>query len=239
MRLSSFVTAKVVAAALLSCGGCAFDSSSSSSWASGAHALRDAQAADVEIAFGRIFEAQDELEHAMAAYRQAAHREPHRAEPHLRMAILHDKLGQFTDSAIQYRQAIELDPGNPEIFADVGFSLYLQDRWDDAEMNLRQALAIEPDLPRAHNNLALVLARTDRIDEALAEFLRGGCSRSDAHANVAFVATTQGHRELAETHYQLAQLQAPFAEMHDELVDRPRQHDRRLAKLFPPIPQDP
>lgn len=224
-----------VAAALLSCGGCASVCSGPSSWAGGTggtHASRHAHVADVDIAFGRIFEARGDLGHAMAAYHQAARREPGRAEPYVRMAIVHDKLGQFTNSAAQYRRAIQLEPGNPEIFADVGFSLYLQDRWDDAEMNLRQALAIEPRLPRAHNNLALVLAHTGRIKEALAEFRLGGCSPSDAHTNVAFVATTLGHRDLAELHYRLAQSSTLFPERGDQLRDVQLQQEG-VSHLFP------
>lgn len=231
MRANTLLTSTVVTAAVLSCAGCASVCCS--------HTPRYAQVAEVDVAFGRIFEARGELGQALAAYRQAARREPHRAEPYVRMAILHDKLGQFTNSAALYRQALQLDPGNPEIFADVGFSLYLQDRWDDAEMNLRQALAVDPHLPRAHNNLALVLAQSGRIPEALAQFQRGGCSRSDAHANVAFVAMTQGHRELAEEHYELAQSQDPLEEMHDELVEHPHQHAHRLADLFPPTARNP
>lgn len=236
MRTTPFVSITLIVAALFSNGGCTATGSRSNEWSTARQTTTDAQTADLQMAFGRIFEARGDLEHAMAAYRQAARHTPYGAEAYLRMAVLHDKLGQFAQAAAMYRDAIRLDPGNPEIFADVGFSLYLQERWEDAEMNLRQALAIHPQLQRAHNNLALVLARTDRIEEALAEFHRGGCEWTDAHANVAFVMATQGKHQLAQMHHQLAQSRQAGQNVHLD-VKPPR--DERVPILFPPIGQTP
>ena len=107
------------------------------------------------------------------------------------MAVVHDKQGEFRESAELYRKALELSPGNPDIYCDMGYSLYLQRRWAEAEMNLRQAIALNANLARAHNNLAMVLARDTRVEAALNEFQKGGSDKATSHANVAFVLTTE------------------------------------------------
>ena len=162
------------------------------------------QTADVQIALGRSLEKRGETAQAMAAYREAVKQDPHRGDAYLRLAILHDQQGHFNEAAEFYAKALEAQPGDPEIYCDRGYSLYLQRRWADAEINLRQAIALKRDHARAHNNLGLVLAHTDRYDEALAEFRKGRCNQSDAHANLAFCQTMDGSLTDARKNYEIA-----------------------------------
>src|SRR5919112_703888 len=94
-------------------------------------------------------------------------RDAHRADAYLRLAILHDRQGQFRESAALYQQALTARPGDPDIYSDKGYSLYLQRRWVEAEMSLRQAIVLKPDPQRGHNNLGLVLAHTGRLEPGL------------------------------------------------------------------------
>src|SRR6056297_2045894 len=116
------------------------------------------EVADVQVALGRSLEGRGEFEASATAYEAALERDADRADALLRLAVLEDRQGRFDESADLYRRALEASPGDPEVFADRGYSLYLQRRWGEAEMNLRQAIALRPDDARAHNNLALVLA---------------------------------------------------------------------------------
>src|SRR5262249_51155381 len=77
-----------------------------------------AQEADVRVALGRTAEARGDFQQAMAAYRAALDRDRRRADACLRLAILHDRQGQFAESADLYGRALALAPGDPDIFCD-------------------------------------------------------------------------------------------------------------------------
>lgn len=155
--------------------------------------LAPAEAADVQVALGRSLEADGDTEKAMIAYREALARAPKRADAHVRMAVLLDRLGRFAESAPHYEAALKASPGDAEIFCDRGYSLALQNRPSEAEAALKQAITLKPDLARAHNNLGLLLGRAGRSAEALAEFRKAGCPEPDAHLNLAF-ALGEAHR---------------------------------------------
>lgn len=170
------------------------------------------QAADVQIALGRSMEQQDDFEGAIGAYKIAIQKDPRRADAYNRLAILHDRQGKFQQSAEYYQKALDLKPGDAELFADKGYSLYLQRRWAEAEMNLKQAVVLKPNLARAHNNLGLVLANNRRVEEALAEFKKSGLSDADAHVNVAFALALDNQTEEAREHYETALALNPSSE---------------------------
>ena len=195
--------------------------------------LNSKQTADIQVTLGRSLEQQGEIEKAMAAYRDAVTRDAHRADALLRLAVLHDKQGKFKESAKLYCKALEADPGNPDIFCDRGYSLYLQHQWADAEMNLQQAIALKPDHRRAHNNLGLVLAHTNRLDSALAEFQRVGCTQAEALANAAFCLTIDGRLEEARNQYRLALAADPASPAAKAGL---RQLETTLVKTGRPIP---
>jgi Flp pilus assembly protein TadD len=166
--------------------------------------LTPRQLADVQIGYARSLEKRGEEDQALARYTEAVKQDPDRADAWLRLAIIHDRQGKFTDSAEMYRKALAQRPGDPDIFCNVGYSFYLQQRWGEAEMNLRQAIVLRPNHAQAHNNLGLVLARTRRDEEALAEFRKGGCAPADAHVNLAFALTLERRWPEAREHYRQA-----------------------------------
>ena len=133
------------------------------------------QNANVQVAMGRTSEQGGNLETAIAAYTEALKNDPHRADANQRLAVVHDRLGRFQESAGYYAKALAEAPGDAEIFCDKGYSLYLQRRWAEAEICLRQSIALKPKLARAHSNLGLLLVRDEKVDEALAEFRAAGC----------------------------------------------------------------
>jgi Tfp pilus assembly protein PilF len=205
----------------------------------------------VYVSLGRVSEQQGDLEQAMAAYQAALRRDNRRADAYVRLAVLHDKQGKFRESAEFYRKALQLRPGDAEIFSDMGYSLYLQRRWAEAEMNLRQAIAVNPEFPRAHNNLALLLARDNRLDEALAEFRKAGNKLAEAHLNLAFALTMDQHWGPARAEYEralaldpasakakarVAELNALLAKLEDPSRKRGTQ-DKALMTTAATVPQ--
>jgi Flp pilus assembly protein TadD len=166
--------------------------------------LTDRQAADVQVAMGRMMEKRGDGAQAAAAYVEALKHDADRPDACLRLAILYDQAGQFAQAQELYEKALKGQPGSPDIYCDRGYSLYLQHRWPEAEMNLRQAIALAPEHERAHNNLGLVLAHLGRSQDALAEFRRAGCSEADAHINLAYALTLENRLPDARLHYQSA-----------------------------------
>lgn len=163
-----------------------------------------AQAADIQIALGRSLESEGNIEKAMFAYKEAARKDPKRADAPLRLAILLDRLGKFNESSPYYEAALKANPGDPEIFCDRGYSLCLQGRDTEAETALRQAIAKKPDMARAHNNLGLLLGRSGRVPEALTEFRKAGCPEADAELNLAFALGQNRRWSEAKEHVEIA-----------------------------------
>jgi Flp pilus assembly protein TadD len=166
--------------------------------------MKTRQLADVQVALGRSLETEDETAQAITAYKDALRLDPSRADAGLRLAILYDKEGKFTESLPLYQKALAAYTGNPDIFCDMGYSLYLQRRYGEAETNLRQALALAPEHVRAHTNLGLVLAHSGQPEEAVAEFRRAGCTEADAQINLAFALTLENNWAEAGRRYEMA-----------------------------------
>lgn len=194
--------------------------------------INDRQTADVQVALGRTYEKRGQADQALAAYAEAVKHDPKRTDAYARLAILNDRQGKFKESAELYRKALQTSPGNPDIFCDMGYSMYLQRRWAEAEMNLQQALVLKPDHARAHNNLGLVLAQTDRPEDALSHFRKAG-TEAEAHLNLAFALTLDRHWEEARAQYELALSANPSLEQAKNGL---RELDKLLAKTSRPNP---
>ena len=166
--------------------------------------VKPAAAADVQVALGRSFEEQGDFDKAIAAYREAARRDPKRVDAPLRVAILLDRAGRFAESSPYYAAALKASPGNAEIFCDRGYSLALQGKDAEAEAMLRQAIAKKPDLARAHNNLGVLLGRTKRAEESLAEFRKAGNPEHEAELNLAFALSLDQQWSDAKAHLVIA-----------------------------------
>lgn len=153
--------------------------------------LSASQTADVQVALGRVLEKQGDATGAAQAYFSALQHDPHRADAHWRLAVLHSQQGDFDSATECFQKAVQQQPRNPDIHCDWGYCLYSQNRWQEAEQRLRQATELAPQHARAHNNLALLLARTNRVEESLTEFAAAGRSTSEAYENVAFALTLE------------------------------------------------
>jgi len=166
--------------------------------------LTAAQTLDVQCAMARALEQQGDLQRAEAAYRALNERAPHQPAVLHRLAIVCDRQQRPDEAESLFRSAIDLDKTNAELMVDYGYFLYRHDRISEAEAILRSATAIQPGNRRAHNHLGLVLCRMDRTEEGLQEFARGGCSRAEAHLNLAVVFTLSDRFEEARHQYRLA-----------------------------------
>jgi hypothetical protein len=64
-------------------------------------------------------------------------------------------LGKLDEAEAQYRQALALDPGNEEIWTNLGGVQYYAGRPTDAEASFREAIRLSPRSASGHYNLAL------------------------------------------------------------------------------------
>jgi tetratricopeptide (TPR) repeat protein len=188
-----------------------------------ARATRE-QEVGVHIDLARLLETEGNFDSAVAEYQKAIdaadapgrHHDGPRATAeqkalaHRRMAGALDRLGRFAQAETHYRQALKLDPDNPKVWNDAGYSYYLQHRWPDAIRSLKTAAKLAPNDGRIQTNLGLALAGSGKDDEALAALTRVG-GAAVAHANLGYILASTGKMNEAREHYQMAlQIQPQF-----------------------------
>jgi tetratricopeptide (TPR) repeat protein len=167
----------------------------------------------VHIDFGRVFEAEGNLDAAIKEYQDALtvtenkRRGPFRpadaALAHRRIGSAMDRQGRFPQAETHYKTALKLNPKDPKTWNDAGYSYYLQGRWDDAERALKTAVRLAPDDERIRTNLGLTLAAAGRTAEAL-PLLSQSNGEAIGHANLGYLLAATGQLDLARQQYEAA-----------------------------------
>jgi tetratricopeptide (TPR) repeat protein len=76
--------------------------------------------------------------------------------------------GDYTGAISRLERLAQLQPGAPEVHADLGVAYYFVGRYDDAIVQCREALKLKPSLSHAHYFLGASLAEGGQCREALA-----------------------------------------------------------------------
>jgi tetratricopeptide (TPR) repeat protein len=122
-----------------------------------------------------------------------------------------------------YRQVLEADPANAEVWLLLGNALAGQGKLDEAILQYRQSVQVRPDFGVGSLNLADALQRQGHLDEAVA-CLRQALERRpdfpEAHFNLANTLRALGRMDESAHHYRAAvRLRPDFAEAHNNLAN--------------------
>ena len=90
---------------------------------------KEEQAFNLAAANARMLEKDGKLLQAIVHYEQLVKQDPSRHELYQRLGICHDRNGDHKTALRYYQKALEVRPGNPDVFADIGYSFYLQKNW--------------------------------------------------------------------------------------------------------------
>ena len=151
----------------------------------------------------RAYEMQGKYNQAEEVYGRMVARNPENHRLHHRLGVLAVRKGDLDDANSHFDQALKGAPDDPELLADIGYTMYLQGRYAEAEQSLKDVVANYPDQQRAVNNLGMVLAKMGRGSEAYRVFRKTG-SDAEAHSNLAYAYANTGQLDLAEKHYSRA-----------------------------------
>src|SRR5262249_25280387 len=111
-------------------------------------------------------------EEAIAAYREAARREPGYVEPRVGLGTLLMKADRPEEAVTPFRDVVRLRP-DAQAYFNLGWALGGSGDLDGAIAAYREALRRDPDYAEAHCNLGSALCRQGKLTEALASLKRG------------------------------------------------------------------
>ena len=112
------------------------------------------ESAEDWYARGCELEADDDLDHAMAAYGRALELEPGLADAHLNLGRLHHERGDLAAAERHYRAALDIRPDEPTTAFNLGVVLQDLGRLEDAAAAYEKALVLDDRFADAHYNLA-------------------------------------------------------------------------------------
>ncbi|MSP60028.1 MAG: tetratricopeptide repeat protein [Myxococcales bacterium] len=174
---------------------------------------------DVRVMLGDVYREQGLHDESEREYRFALQLDGRRADAHSGIGILFEARGDGADKAIdEFRKAIELQPGQPAFYNNLGFALYKRGRDLEAIEAYRKGLQQDPTVRRMRNNLGFAYGRLGHWNHAKREFYRAG-SKGEAENNLGHVYEQSGdapaacdrYREAARLEPTLAVVQANLA----------------------------
>lgn len=82
-----------------------------------------------------------------------------------------DKVTELTplEAIEHYERAVKEEPGNGEMFMELGAAYYIAHRWDEAIGAFEQAARLKPELGHAHYYLGVLYAAKGDADRARKE----------------------------------------------------------------------
>ena len=119
---------------------------------------------------GRSREADEVLEVALAARREAVRQKPDDAHARMHLGNVLEQQGKLDEALAEYRENIRLEPDDALAHHKLGDMLKEQGKLDLAIAAQREAIRRRPDFAEAHSQVGSILVSQGKLDEGLAEF---------------------------------------------------------------------
>lgn len=84
--------------------------------------------------------------------------------------VRHHQAGRHAEAVAGYRQLLQADPGQAEVYVNIGIALKAQGQLGEAVACYKQAIQLKPELVEAHYNLANALKDQGRHTEAIESY---------------------------------------------------------------------
>ena len=121
-------------------------------------------------------------------------------EDHFSRAMMYQRLGDFENALVSYRQVLQRDDLNVEAHNNLGVLYRDKGLYDDAVRHFQRAIAINPNYARARNNLGVVYLTQRKLDTAATQFhaaLAVDPKNVESMVNLSTVEKESGQREEA------------------------------------------
>ncbi len=185
------------------------------------------------------------LKKAKRSFLAVVKQQPSNAAAHHRLGYIADKMEDFTMSRIHYITAMKLEPNNPDIACDLGYSYLLQNQLEESQRYLEKALTIDPNHQASLLNMASLLGKRGNYEGALAIFRQAG-SEQEAQENIAQLfpngrpvdqAMASGNNQQKQPNQVTQDLQQQMADLANkqraEMMARKKKMDAAREKLTP------
>ncbi len=132
---------------------------------------------------------------------------PHVIFPHQALAIVYDAEGKYHEALREYHRAVQIEPNNWLIRADLGDLMVKMNRTQDAIARYNEAIDLAPEQIQPRHNLAICLAFSGKLDEAFAQWqriVREVPQFGPAQGRLAEILQQRGDRAGAVEHFRAA-----------------------------------
>jgi Flp pilus assembly protein TadD len=157
-------------------------------------------AADARQGFGITLILVGDLEVAYKELSAAVDEDPTLWRAWNAIGAYHDAHDDWPKAEDAYRRALAVQPNEPIILNNLGFSLLMQDKIDEALRPLQEAMRLAPELPQVKTNVRLAYARKGEYRRAVSGS-SSDVELAKALNNVGYIALLKGDYTLAEAYF--------------------------------------
>ncbi len=147
--------------------------------------------------------AEESLKKSIILLLQENQKHPLLVDTYNSLGIISDLRSDFPLAMLYYKEAEQLDPRNPVVANNLGYSHYMQEQWSSAEAAFSRALKSNSKYSPAWRNLGLTYARQQRYDEALYA-LEQAMSQHQAYNDIGYICMISGHYQDAARFFRKA-----------------------------------
>jgi len=140
---------------------------------------------------------------------------------HHNLGVVLTDQGRLEEAAIQFRQALKINPYLYDAHNNLGMILFEQAKYDEAAAHFNEALRLKPDHHDARQNLGILYVAQGKLEQAAEQFQEALRLKPDwpqTHNKLAVVFLRLGRLDDAITHYEYSvELDPNQPDVHKEL----------------------